>query len=67
MDVVISCLYSCVWAPANTTIVTYVYYSGHGEEVLRYWKQLDQSPNVMATQYYTVLRSIEEKQDGKSI
>lgn len=40
-------------------------YSGYGEEILRYWKQLDQSPNVMATQYYTVLRSIEEKQDGE--
>ena len=47
-----------------TSIVMCIY-SGYGEEILRYWKQLDQSPNVMATQYYTVLRSIEEKQDGE--
>ena len=36
---------------------------GHGEELLGYWKQLDHSLNLMATQYYTALRSIEEQQE----
>ena len=39
--------------------------SGHGEELLGYWKQLDHSLNVMAAQYYTALRAIEEQQEGR--
>lgn len=35
-------------------------YSGHGGELLSYWKRLDESLNLMASQYYTSLRKIEE-------
>ena len=40
-------------------------HSGHGEELLGYWKDLDRNLNVMATQYYTALRDIEEQQEGE--
>ena len=45
---------------------THIYialYSGHGGELLTYWKRLDESLNIMASQYYTSLRKIEEN-DG---
>ena len=42
-------------------------YSGHGEELLGYWRELDRNLNVMAAQYYTALRAIEEQQEGKYI
>ena len=52
------CLYVCAY------VVVCVSPSGHGGELLGYWKQLDQSLSVMAAQYYTALRSIEEQQEG---
>ena len=46
-------------------VCTCVCISGHGEELLSYWKLLDRSLNVMAAQYYTKLRTIEEREDGE--
>ena len=35
--------------------------------MLGYWRELDRNLNVMAAQYYTALRAIEEQQEGKYI
>jgi hypothetical protein len=50
----------------NMDILVQLYSGGHGEELLGYWKQLDHSLSVMATQYVTALRAIEEKQEGSA-
>ena len=53
---------------ADTHVIEFcTSYSGHGEELLGYWRELDRNLNVMATQYYTALRAIEEQQEGKYI
>ncbi|CAI8051468.1 Nephrocystin-3 [Geodia barretti] len=48
----------------NVDILLQLYSGGHGEELLGYWRELDRNLNVMAAQYYTALRAIEEQQEG---
>ena len=51
---------NCCWESFNCWHPAMILYSGHCGELFCYWRFLDPSPSMMATQYYKSLRELEE-------